>query len=102
MHHDHEREGKGVRAAAFKAGQGDAAQVDGLVKAVVQRFGRLDILVNTAGVFVTGSDYGKGTKDEEASRQSGHRDRRVERNRRGDHEGFVGGRSRGGGELCLQ
>jgi len=49
-------EDKGVRAAAFKAGQGDAAQVDGLVKAVVQRFGRLDILVNNAGVFVTGSD----------------------------------------------
>jgi 3-oxoacyl-[acyl-carrier protein] reductase len=56
MHHDHELEGKGVRAAAFKADQGDAAQVDGLVKAVVQRFGRLDILVNNAGVFVTGSD----------------------------------------------
>jgi NAD(P)-dependent dehydrogenase (short-subunit alcohol dehydrogenase family) len=37
------------------ADQGDAVQVDGLVKAVVQRFGRLDILVNTAGVFVTGS-----------------------------------------------
>jgi 3-oxoacyl-[acyl-carrier protein] reductase len=56
MHYDHELEGKGVRAAAFKADQGDAAQVDGLVKAVVQRFGRLDILVNNAGVFVTGSD----------------------------------------------
>jgi NAD(P)-dependent dehydrogenase (short-subunit alcohol dehydrogenase family) len=38
------------------ADQGDAAQVDGLVKAVVQRFGRLDIPVNNAGVFVTGSD----------------------------------------------
>jgi 3-oxoacyl-[acyl-carrier protein] reductase len=51
MHHDHALEGKGVRAAAFKADQGDAAQVDGLVKAVVQRFGRLDILVNNAGVY---------------------------------------------------
>jgi 3-oxoacyl-[acyl-carrier protein] reductase len=48
-------EGKGVRAAAFKADQGDAAQVDGLIKAVVKRFGRLDILVNNAGVAVTGS-----------------------------------------------
>ena len=56
MHHNHELKGQGVRAAAFKAGQGDAVQVDGLVKAVVQRFGRLDILVNNAGVFVTGSD----------------------------------------------
>ncbi|HEX8071107.1 MAG TPA: SDR family oxidoreductase [Pyrinomonadaceae bacterium] len=47
-------EGGGVRAAAFKADQADAAQVEGLVKAVVERFGRLDILVNSAGVFVTG------------------------------------------------
>jgi NAD(P)-dependent dehydrogenase (short-subunit alcohol dehydrogenase family) len=38
------------------ADQGDAAQVDGLVNAVVQRLGRLDILVNSASVFVTGSD----------------------------------------------
>lgn len=49
-----ELEGKGVRAAAFKADQADAVQVEGLVKAVVDRFGRLDILVNNAGVFVTG------------------------------------------------
>jgi 3-oxoacyl-[acyl-carrier protein] reductase len=48
-------EGKGVRAAAFKADQADAAAVDGLVKAVVKRFGRLDILVNNAGVFVMGA-----------------------------------------------
>src|SRR6516165_4449276 len=48
-------EGKGVRAAAFKADQGDPAQVDALVKAVVKRFGRLDILVNNAGVFVAGA-----------------------------------------------
>jgi 3-oxoacyl-[acyl-carrier protein] reductase len=48
-------EGKGIRAAAFKADQADAAAVDSLVKAVVKRFGRLDILVNNAGVFVAGS-----------------------------------------------
>ncbi len=42
----HALEDKGVRAAAFKADQGDAAQQDGLVKAVVKRFGRLDILIN--------------------------------------------------------
>jgi 3-oxoacyl-[acyl-carrier protein] reductase len=50
-----ELEGKGVRAAAFRADQADPAQVEGLVKAVVERFGRLDILVNNAGVFVTGA-----------------------------------------------
>jgi 3-oxoacyl-[acyl-carrier protein] reductase len=50
-----ELQGLGVRAAAFRADQADAAQVDGLVKAVMQRFGRLDILVNNAGVFVTGA-----------------------------------------------
>jgi 3-oxoacyl-[acyl-carrier protein] reductase len=50
-----ELQGKGVRAAAFRADQGDAAQVQALVQAVVERFGRLDILVNNAGVFVTGA-----------------------------------------------
>jgi NAD(P)-dependent dehydrogenase (short-subunit alcohol dehydrogenase family) len=47
-----ELERKGVRAAAFKADQADAAQVADLVDAVVERFGRLDILVNNAGVTV--------------------------------------------------
>lgn len=47
-----ELETKGVRAAAFKADQADPAQVDGLVKTVARRFGRLDVLVNNAGVFV--------------------------------------------------
>jgi 3-oxoacyl-[acyl-carrier protein] reductase len=50
-----ELQGKGVRAAAFKADQGNAGQVTALVKAVVERFGRLDILVNNAGVFVAGA-----------------------------------------------
>jgi len=45
---------KGVRAAAFKADQADAAQVNKLVKQIAERFGGLDILVNSAGVFVTG------------------------------------------------
>ena len=49
-----ELETLGVRAAAFKANQADAAQVDKLVKTVASHFGRLDILVNNAGVFVTG------------------------------------------------
>ncbi len=49
-----EIEASGVRAASFKADQADAAQVAGLIKAVVERFGRLDILVNSAGVSVIG------------------------------------------------
>lgn len=44
----------GVRAEAFQADQSDAMQVTDLVKKVVQQFGRLDVLVNNAGVFVTG------------------------------------------------
>ncbi|HWB03427.1 MAG TPA: SDR family oxidoreductase [Verrucomicrobiales bacterium] len=50
-----ELEALGVRAAAFKADQADAAQVTNLVKSVHAQFGRLDILVNNAGVFVTGT-----------------------------------------------
>jgi 3-oxoacyl-[acyl-carrier protein] reductase len=49
-----ELEARGIRAAAFKADQADPAQVEGLVKAVFDRFGRLDILVNNAGVAVMG------------------------------------------------
>jgi len=42
-----------VRSASFKADQANATQVEGLVKNVVDHFGRLDILVNNAGIFVT-------------------------------------------------
>ena len=49
-----ELEGQGVRAAAFKADQADAAAVSDLVHTVAERFGHIDILVNNAGVFVTG------------------------------------------------
>lgn len=45
---------QGVRAAAFKADQADAAQVQALVKNVAAHFGRLDILVNNAGVAAAG------------------------------------------------
>ena len=38
-------------SAAFRADQADPAQVEGLIKMVVERFGHLDILVNNAGVF---------------------------------------------------
>ena len=60
---------KGVRAAAFKADQADAAQVAGLVQTVIERFGRLDILVNSAGVFVTGITGDAGTDVAALSRQ---------------------------------
>ena len=44
----------GVRALAIAADQGDAAAVTAMVNTVHAHFGRLDILVNSAGVFVTG------------------------------------------------
>jgi 3-oxoacyl-[acyl-carrier protein] reductase len=46
-----EIEAKGVKGAAFKADQGDVAQVKQLIGDVVGKFGRLDILVNNAGLF---------------------------------------------------
>ena len=46
-----EIEAKGVKGAAFKADQGDVAQVKQLIGDVVAKFGRLDILVNNAGLF---------------------------------------------------
>lgn len=45
-----ELEARGVRAAAFAADQADPARAAGLIAAVVERFGKLDILVVNAGV----------------------------------------------------
>lgn len=50
-----ELKANGVRAAAFRADQAEPAQVQHLVDTVVERLGRLDILVNSAGVYVTGT-----------------------------------------------
>ncbi|MBB3223437.1 SDR family oxidoreductase [Pseudoduganella umbonata] len=50
-----EVEALGRRALAVRADQADAAAVAELVKTVHAAFGRLDILVNSAGVFVTGA-----------------------------------------------
>lgn len=47
-------EGYGVRGAAFLADQSDPEQAARLVGLVVESFGRLDVLVNNAAVFVTG------------------------------------------------
>jgi len=45
----------GVRAIALQADQAEPVQASGLVERVVKEFGRLEILVNNAGVFVPGS-----------------------------------------------
>jgi len=60
-----ELEGTGVRAAAFRADQGDPASAKGLVAAVLDRFGRLDVLVANAGVFI-GWPLGDPATDEAA------------------------------------
>jgi 3-oxoacyl-[acyl-carrier protein] reductase len=57
--------GKGVRAKAYKADQGDARQAAELVKTVAREFGRLDILVNNAGVFA-GAEVNDSAADTEA------------------------------------
>ena len=45
-------EAKGVRAAAFRADQGEPEQAQRLIREVLSTFGRLDILVNNAGITV--------------------------------------------------
>jgi 3-oxoacyl-[acyl-carrier protein] reductase len=45
----------GGTAAAFQADQADPKAVAALVEAVVAKFGRLDVLVNNAGVFAGGA-----------------------------------------------
>jgi 3-oxoacyl-[acyl-carrier protein] reductase len=47
-------EAAGGKALAIQADQGDAAAVAAMVHTAHAHFGRLDILVNSAGVFVTG------------------------------------------------
>ncbi|APU16095.1 SDR family NAD(P)-dependent oxidoreductase [Actinoalloteichus fjordicus] len=46
---------RGVRAAAHRADQSDSRQVAELVDTVAATFGRLDVLVNNAGVAVNGA-----------------------------------------------
>ncbi|WP_433258012.1 SDR family oxidoreductase [Streptosporangium sp. CA-135522] len=49
-----ELERAGAPAAAYQADQADPQQVGDLVRAVASNFGRLDVLVNNAAVYVTG------------------------------------------------
>jgi NAD(P)-dependent dehydrogenase (short-subunit alcohol dehydrogenase family) len=44
---------KGVRARAFKADQASESEVEQLVQDVAKEFGRLDILINNAGVAIS-------------------------------------------------
>ena len=57
---------KGVEAEAMPADSGNAKDVAGLVDKVVERFGRLDIMVNNAGVLSSASL--EETTDEEFDR----------------------------------
>ena len=45
----------GVEAEIFQADQGDVAQVGTMVDAVAERFGHIDVLVNSAGMFIGGT-----------------------------------------------
>ncbi|MDX6762750.1 SDR family NAD(P)-dependent oxidoreductase, partial [Streptomyces sp. F8] len=47
-------EARGRRAVALRADAGDAAEVENAVGETVRRFGRLDVLVNNAGVGAVG------------------------------------------------
>jgi 3-oxoacyl-[acyl-carrier protein] reductase len=47
-------EGRGVRAVALRADQASPAESEGLINGVVERFGRLDILVNNAALSIPG------------------------------------------------
>ncbi len=50
-----EVEALGRRAFAYQADQADGAQVQAFIAKAHETFGRIDILVNSAGVFLTGS-----------------------------------------------
>ncbi|MER5514378.1 SDR family oxidoreductase [Streptomyces sp. NPDC002763] len=53
-----ELEKNGVRAESFRADQGVREEAAGVVREVADRFGRVDILVNNAAVFLGGGPLG--------------------------------------------
>jgi NAD(P)-dependent dehydrogenase (short-subunit alcohol dehydrogenase family) len=59
----------GVQGEAFKADQADPAQISRLVGDVVDRFGKLDILVNNAAVAWLGARVGADNYDAEKMNQ---------------------------------
>ncbi|UFH57763.1 SDR family NAD(P)-dependent oxidoreductase [Spirosoma sp. KNUC1025] len=50
-----ELESPGVNVLAIKADTGSDAEIDAAIKSVVDTFGRIDIVVNSAGLFITGT-----------------------------------------------
>ncbi|NMO54676.1 SDR family oxidoreductase [Actinoplanes sp. TBRC 11911] len=52
----------GAKAMAIQADQGSPEDVTNLVASVVERFGRIDILVNSAGIFLGGGPMGSLTR----------------------------------------
>jgi NAD(P)-dependent dehydrogenase (short-subunit alcohol dehydrogenase family) len=59
---------KGVRAAAFKADQGDIAQTQLLVESVAASFGGLNVYVSNAGISFAGRVDASPTSDAELNR----------------------------------
>ena len=59
----------GVQGEAFKADQAHSAQISRLVGDVVDRFGKLDILVNNAAVAWLGARVGADNYDAEKMNQ---------------------------------
>ena len=60
---------EGRRGLAVQADQADAGQAADLARSVSEHFGRLDILINNAGVFVTGTVDDPGADREALDRQ---------------------------------
>ncbi|GHJ41671.1 SDR family NAD(P)-dependent oxidoreductase [Streptomyces sp. TS71-3] len=54
-----ELEQAGVKAAAFQADQGAREEVVRMVGQVAERFGRIDVLVDNAAVFLGGGPWGR-------------------------------------------
>ncbi|RYF53578.1 MAG: SDR family oxidoreductase, partial [Cytophagaceae bacterium] len=50
-----ELETLGVKALAIKADTGSDEEIDAAIKLVVETFGHIDIVVNSAGLFITGT-----------------------------------------------